>query len=297
MKTLRLFSPLFFLCFAVSTMWCQNKSSDKIRPKWMDKTPEAINHELQYVVVPVFSNDLSAANLKALNELIRYLPRDWKISATEELETISRSSKSGNEWSMDREDTYTLNVKAEGAPEEIVCQQIDMYWELTDGRGYHAYFLYQVASPGTNAVFEEVSTTAMYGVHGLWRSAILPGWGQFYKGSYVKGGLVLGGTVAIVGGIVATESIRKDYARKINQTHNLDQRQLYAKRMDQYALSRNICIGALGALYVYNLIDAIAAPGARRVVVKKGNNRGLAYNIYPTSPDGQSIAMAFNMTF
>ena len=45
--------------------------------------------------------------------------------------------------------------------------------------------------------------------------------------------------------------------------------QTYNSKADNWESGRNICIGAAAALYVYNLIDAVAAKGARRVTVRK----------------------------
>ena len=44
----------------------------------------------------------------------------------------------------------------------------------------------------------------------------------------------------------------------------------YNSLADTWETGRNICIGAAAAIYVYNLIDAFTAKGARRVVVKRG---------------------------
>ena len=49
----------------------------------------------------------------------------------------------------------------------------------------------------------------------------------------------------------------------------------YNTKADNCENIRNICIGGAAALYVYNLIDAIAANGAKRVIIKKKNTRYL----------------------
>lgn len=274
-----------------------DSASDKIVPKWLSRPPKSGNPDLSYTVVPVYTTNLSGAHLQALNELVRYLPRDWKIVSMEELETFNQIRNDNGHYTQDRTDTYTLNVKTEGKPVEISCKLVDSYWKrMSDGR-YQVFFLYQVAAPGSNAVFEETVTTAMYGANGLWRSIIIPGWGQFHKSSYLKGGLVLGGTAVLVGGIVATETLRQDMIAAVNSTHNVQERKYYADKVEQYALGRNICIGALGALYVYNIVDAIAAPGARRIVVKRKGTTGYAFGIYPTTVDGQSVSLALNISF
>lgn len=304
-KTVYRYILFLFCAFSVPYGECLAQkyvqTSDKIVPSWINRQPVSRNSSIQYVLVPVNATNLYSASTLALNELVKFLPRDWNISSVEEINQVQRSRRDESGLSGTKDEVYTLQLRAEGAPVDIECKMVDNYWRQQGNGNYQAYYLYQVAAPGSNADFDETSVTTKYGARGLWRSAIVPGWGQFYKGSYLKGGLILGGTAALVGGIVATETIKSDYVRKIGETHNADQKRLYAKRVDQFSTTRNICIGALGALYIYNLIDAIASPGARRVVVKEikssGGQSGYSYSFYPTSPDGRSIAMAFNLTF
>lgn len=295
---------LLICAFSVSCGECiaqkYIQTSDKIVPSWINKQPSSRNTSIQYVLVPVNTTNLTSASTLALNELVRFLPRDWNISSVEEINQIHRSHRDASGLSGTKDEVYTLELRAEGVPIDIECKMVDNYWRQLANGNYQAYYLYQVAAPGSIADFDETSVTTKYGARGLWRSAIVPGWGQFHKGSYLKGGLILGGTAALIGGVVATETIKTDYARRIGETHDADYKRLYAKRVDQFSTARNICLGALGALYVYNLIDAIAAPGARRVVVKEKGSSGsryASYSFYPTSPDGMSVAMAFNLTF
>lgn len=263
-------------------------ASDKLVPRWVHKQPTARNTGIKYVLVPLSTSSstvLSGSSPAVLNELVRYLPRDWNISSTESMNSVMHSTDGKTGSTFEREDIVTVDVVAQGSPVELRCKLVDSYWERETDGTVQNYWLYQVASPGSPAMFEETSVTTFYGARGLWRSAIIPGWGQFHKGSYLKGGLILGGCAVMAGGIAAVESIRQDYVRRVGETHNVDLRRSYAYKADQLATVRNVCIGVAGALYLYNLIDAIAAPGAKRI------------KVYPTSPDGASLAMALNLTF
>ena len=155
-----------------------------------------------------------------------------------------------------------------------------------------------VPNPNSRFVeYDQFQLTTKYGVRGLWRSAIVPGWGQFHKGANLKGGLILGGSAALAVGIVYTETMRKDYYNKIVKTHNVMEKRIYKTRSDNFAMGRNVCIGALGALYVYNLIDAIVAPGARYVKIQKVNRDGVTYAVAPTMTTTGDPAMAMSITF
>lgn len=110
-----------------------------------------------------------------------------------------------------------------------------------------------------------------------------------YKGSMVKGGCILGGEIALVAALISAESMRASYVKKMKE--NPRQLKLYNTKADQWENIRNVCIGGAAALYVYNLIDAIVAPGARRVVVRKQKTFALLPLV---APDYQGISLVFN---
>lgn len=300
----KLLAVLFLMLSAFNILNAQKviESSEKIKPQWIKSTisiPRG-NDSYEYKLVENEGFSLGSLKESRLHHLGTFLQQTNKIDGVAERtsETVNVDSE------INTHTIHKLSFKTATSIKEFACILVDDYWEAYRSYNgelvYRYYTLYAVSTPGEVADFDEFSTTTFYGARGLWRSAIVPGWGQFHKGSYVKGGLILGGTAVLIGGIVATETVRTDYVRRIGETHNADYKRLYAKRADQFSMARNICIGALGALYVYNLIDAIAAPGARRVVVKEKKTSGsswYSYNITPASPDGMSIGMAFNLTF
>ena len=165
------------------------------------------------------------------------------------------------------------------------------YWEQVRVPGigirYNYYTLYAVTDHPGDFITDDFGTTELYGARGLWRSAIVPGWGQLYKGQTVKGSLILGGCAALAGGIAVTEVLRQDCIRQISQTHEAYQKQAYAVRVNNYATARNVCIGAAAALYVYGLIDSIVSPGARRITVMDRVAGGRRWSAVPAVlPEG-----------
>jgi hypothetical protein len=126
---------------------------------------------------------------------------------------------------------------------------------------------------------------------------IIPGWGQFHKGSNLKGGLILGGTAVCAAGIVFTEGVRADYNTRMLQTYDVNLIRSYQTKRDNFTTARNICIGATAALYLYNLIDAIAAPGAQRLVVKRQDSKGNNYAFVPSVSMEGAPMMTAAITF
>jgi DNA-binding CsgD family transcriptional regulator len=166
----------------------------------------------------------------------------------------------GNIGANKRTQSHKLNVMSKGEPVSIRCKEVDTYWEeVTIGGNEQIRHttLYQVTAPNYNAGFENTYTTTKYGIHGLWRSLIIPGWGQFHKGSNIKGSVFLGGTAVLAGGIVYCQS-RVNNSRKLAaQTHNADHIRIYQNRISNFSMARNVCIGGAAALYIWNLVDAI----------------------------------------
>ncbi|MDE6206563.1 MAG: hypothetical protein K2M55_02020 [Muribaculaceae bacterium] len=267
------------------------QKSTNLRPKWVGNAPKSPAVEYYFVEVHSdASSTLPGARSSVKQEIASNVERTDKVTVSEVFEDKStqRYDAIGNA-SMNSTDSYQLQLNVQGDARPIKSRRIDEYWELTERGGksvldYHA--LYAVERNGANADFSRISSVSSYGVHSLWRSAIIPGWGQFYKGSNLKGGLILGGAVVCAGGIIYTENMRQDYMNKIKKTHNTENIRAYKNKADNFALGRNICIGALAAVYVYNIVDAVVAPGARHIVIKK-NTDGSGYAILPSvSADG-----------
>lgn len=269
----------------------QNKSS--LRPRWMGNVPKG-NHTFYFVEVHTdMASTLSGARSVVLKELSACVEREDKVLVNEIYEDQSKQQYSSpNKVSFTSEDQYHLKLQVDGFSSPIHSRRIDEYW-----KGNNYYALYAVERKGFSADFSGIDVTSRYGVRGLWRSMIVPGWGQFHKGANLKGGLILGGCAALAVGIIFTESQRSDYMDKIGRTHDADFIRDYLHKADNFETVRNICIGTAAALYLYNLIDAIAAPGARRVIVKNRNTRNYAYSIAPGIMRGGTVGVVAAVTF
>lgn len=92
----------------------------------------------------------------------------------------------------------------------------------------------------------------------------VPGWAQLHKGSKGKGIFFILAEAACVGGIVATESMRASYESKYDSTHDVDKKRSYANKADNCANLRNGFIAGAAAVYLWNVIDGIAARGKRK---------------------------------
>lgn len=296
----RTVSLIACLLLGMITIYAQ-ESSDKMKPLWMKRTPMSKTYGICYVPVTVYSTDLQSASTLALNELTKYLPRNWNVTTVTDVERESYMEREGVNTigANKRTQTYKLYVRNEGEPVTIRCKEVDAYWKETRIGGNDQLkhtILYQVIAPNSMMDFETTYTTTQYGVYGLWRSMIVPGWGQFHKGSKAKGAMFLGGTAALAGGMVYCQSRITNSRNLAAQTYNPEHLRIYSRRISNFCMARNVCIGATVALYVWNLVDAVVAPGARRVVVKPAMNLG-EYSLENLNSSADAIGLSAAFTF
>jgi hypothetical protein len=134
------------------------------------------------------------------------------------------------------------------------------------------------------------------GDYGFSARAFVPGLAQFHKGSNLKGGLIIGGEIVFVGGIIVAENLRASNVSKINTTHNATDKQNYINNADNCETMRNVMIGGVVALYVYNIIDGIASKGKKHAGVLGNNNFSITPFAAP-SVDGMTGGLALSFNF
>lgn len=276
----------------------QNTSLDKIKPQWLHKLPVSTNPSFRYDFKSASAATWDIARKNCLTELISSSGLSQGVVVSSDYKSKENVSQVWSNGELTEKVVIDVDTKISAKSKEstLFVENIDEYWTRDNSGTYYLTTLYAISKPGVTPVFDDVERTTKYGALGLWRSAIVPGWGQFYKGSNLKGGLILGGTVVLTGGIIFTESQRSDYVSKIAKVHDANIKRAYATKRDHYATGRNICIGTVAALYIYNLIDAVVAPGARRVVVKSRPN-GTSYAVLPTVTVDGNPGMTASITF
>jgi len=153
--------------------------------------------------------------------------------------------------------------------------------------------LYQVAVTDRPR-FDRTTRTTSYGMAPVVMS-IVPGLGQWYKGSHVKGALLFGGVAACGVGALLFENQRKSNADKVAQNSgSASLIKYYSDKANNNRTLRNVCLGAGAAIWVYNLVDAATAQGARRVLVQSasGGSLSLAPSLMPSGEP--CIQLAYN---
>lgn len=236
------------------------------KPAWISNTPKEQNRTYKFVEVISYGTTLEAARIEGDKKLASNEQLVRAVTVAVDREGVQRVNQIFSNGNLNEVVQNVVDVKTSVRGKEFTLQagRVDEY--VTKERGlYELHTLYMVAVE-PNPVFDNVYLTTKYGFSAR---ALVPGWAQLNKGSTAKGIAILAAEVAAVGGIIFTENERASYESKMRSQPNFAMQ--YKNKADNYETARNCCIGAAAAIYVYNLIDAIVAPGARRVVVKPRN--------------------------
>ena len=266
-----------------------DNKSDRLRPQWMTKQlPNPKSAGYIFVKAEGSGSSLEAARQSCLVELASYLETERGLQINNHFQQHSsmtttknynehRSSNANMAYDFTQTDNFNMEVIEKGRKINMVCRTIDEYWVKT-GDTYFVTTLYTVADQNMygGSYYDRISTTSRYGAAGF--ASVIPGAGQFLKGDVAKGVSFLVADVACAAGIILCESTRAAYAAKVKQQPQYALQ--YSTRANNWATGRNICLGVTAGIWVWNIIDAFAAKGARRVVVKP--QRGY-FSMTPTS--------------
>lgn len=113
----------------------------------------------------------------------------------------------------------------------------------------------------------------------LWRSAILPGWGQAYNGqngkAYAVGAANMALLVGEVGSFLVGDSARQQYLGLKDPGSDFDG--LYGT-WESMAAVNHACFWGMSAAYAFNLVDAVMSSGQPRPTAAR---QGLELSLVP----------------
>lgn len=245
--------------------------STRLKPKWVTSSlPNSGTSNYTFVSATGEGSSLASARQAAFVAMAQKLETERGLTINTNLQIQEKFSQTQTTTNTTYNQVITLDVTENGHRLAIVCREIDEWWIQKNGK-YQIEVLYTVTDKNSSggSYEDNITVTSRYGAAGL--LSVIPGVGQMYKGDMAKGIAILVGEIAIGGGVLLCESTRASYIKKMNEQPKYASE--YNSLADTWATARNICIGAAGALYVYNLIDALTANGARRVVVKQGSTQ------------------------
>lgn len=276
---------LTFVALLLSISVYSTNKSDRLRPQWVTKQiPESNNSSYFFLDAQGNGRSLDVARQSAIANLTTRLMTERGIKVNTALQTKSRTTTTSDYNEMDgvnkkyqyqEVQDFEMEVIEEGDPIKINCRTIDEYWVEKDGV-YTINILYCIENKkGYAKMHDAISTTTSYPYAGF--LSIIPGAGQMYKGDYAKGIPFLVTGIAGATGIILCESTRAAYRAKAVQQPQYAQQ--YQTRANNWGTGTYVCAGITGGIWLWNIIDAFVAKGARRVVVKMNNGN---FSMTPT---------------
>jgi hypothetical protein len=260
------------------------------RPKWVNNTPRELNNSYRFVEVVSEGTSLTAAREDAKLKLAQDEQLQNAISVNVESGLMSKNDESinNNKSNNAYSEVAYVNMTSKGETYRLQARVVDE-WNAGRSKGLiRLHTLYMVAVTD-HPQFDRTYLSTNYGAKPIIMS-LIPGVGQIYKGSAVKGACMLTGVAACSLGALLCENQRKDYHNKMKEQPEFAK--TYNTKSKNWETGRNICLGAAAAVYVYNLIDAAVAKGGRRVTVKS-SSRTLSFQ--PTASfDGVGMALICN---
>lgn len=267
MKLKIILNGMFFLCLLTSYSQTIVDRSSSVKPIWLNEPPKGQAY-VYYTGVGSSDNSIELAKKSALADIISYI----SLSATQTVQVSSTFEKTENrQLGLTGNENYNFNenfvevIKSDG--EKITINGLEKeeeYWQVVSENGkmkYQYWVLMRTLKPGYNG---PRNIKEGYGFAPVWRSAIVPGWGQLYKKEKTKGILILSATAVTVSGIIISQTMYQTNINNAESTHNIDLIEAYLADADTWQTMRNIFSVAAGAIYIYNIVDAITAKGAKK---------------------------------
>ena len=286
MKRLLLYSILVFaqLCaFA--------KTTSGECPPWVNGDyPPKSNDTYYFMVTDGTGKTLNEARADADLGIVGSLMRAAGVTVSgSQIERMLHEER-GTEIDERVTSQYEYNFELDRV--HMAFKAVDTYW-VKNGNTYNCKVLYEVAENPSRVTYDPVEYTTKYGARGLWRSMIIPGWGQMYKKSYAKGVIILALEAGALSTALVFNNQHSSYINKSKATTDPAAIKFYQNKANKARnMSSAFFIGA-GAIYIYNIVDAIMAKGKMRYV--KPNGQGFSFSPYfdPQTNFGLSIAYTF----
>ena len=259
------------------------------KPQWAAKGESYLNNQrsnTSYYFKVVYNSGPNLTDIR--NRRVEALSSEM-ITKNNDIEKLeNHEAENVQNGSAFSKVTYRNNANNRQEIKQFHHKVVDEYYEWSYG-AWQLYTLFAV-SEDEIPVFDNFSSTTSYGAAPVLMS-IIPGVGQMYKGSTLKGICMLGGVAACGLGALFCENERSDYKNKMKEQPQFAQ--TYNTKANNYETARNICIGASAAIWLYNIIDAAVAKGAKRIVISP--NYGSYLSIHPVAtPNSAGVSLTYN---
>ena len=260
------------------------------KPQWVGNTPKELNSTYKFTEVVSTGSSLNAARVNAVHQLAENEQLVSAVQVSVNSGMLTRSSQvtgaSGTNETITED--VDIDVRISGEKYRLQANRVDEYVAKSKYGEIVLHTLFMVAV-NDHPVFDRTYVTTSYGAKPVFMS-IIPGLGQWYKGSKVKGISMFAAEAASVAAIIVCENQRSSYIKKMQEQPKYAD--FYNDKASNWEMGRNISIGLAAGVWVYNIVDAIVAKGAPRIKVRRAGGRD--FSIVPfATPEVSGVSLSY----
>lgn len=269
---------LLLIIFQVFLSYGQNiiEQSSPKRPMWLNEIPSG-KYYIYYSGIGSSEISLSDAKEQAIANVLSGIIMQKGIIVESEIRAYQEENNDEIISQFSREILQTgKTTKIKGLLKE------EEYWTTIKSNGniiYQYWILMKI--PKSSYMENNYIIKQGYGFKPILKSAVLPGWGQFHKGESVKGSIFLISETALISTLFISNYYSQYYSAKAANELDNDRRLFYNDwAYRSYTISVVSGITA-GALYIYNIIDAVVAKGDKKYAFNKMNDLDITADLNP----------------
>lgn len=249
LRLVRMLPRVTMLAWAVVLTACASA-----RPSWTTRPPRGYAHD--FFTGSGVGEDRASARSAAVSAAVARLAEGGRLS----VQVVRRDSSvaterftNGRSLSLDRTDKLVQEIVTTG--QSATVRGLRLHEEYAEQRAgqYESWVL--MALPRTTAVREPPSHAQL-----TLRSAIIPGWGQYTRGSTRKGFALAFGVAASIPAAIAFTSLRSGNEARAESAAIQANRESYTRQANQYRTLATVTIASTVAMWGYGIVDAASSP-------------------------------------
>ena len=226
------------------------------KPDWIKEVPKGFSYDY-FSGFGVSSTSYKEAKNIGINDAIK------RIGEKKGVEVTAITDYKQIEEDYQYEDFFSEEIQTKVLPAELygLAEEESYYCKLEENNKikYEWYILVRIPKAKIE-ISKKPPTKFSY----VWRSALIPGWGQFYKKQTKKGYIFLSSETILITTALLSNYLSIYYNDKAKSTSDISVRKDY---MDWSDTAEAIAITtgiAAGILYIYNIFDATLSKGPKQ---------------------------------
>ncbi len=257
---------IFVINFSLYSSEIINPSQKKL-PDWIKNTPKGKYYDY-YNGVGTSGKSISDAKKLAISDAIFTIVMQGKIEIDSKIftSTSENTISNGRNTNTTIRDSVISEVMIKGKSSYIIgLRSEEEHWHTKKsekGLLYDYWILMKVPKPEYRGL--KIPDQKGYGFPPVWRSVLIPGWGQFYKGEPKKGWRFLISETVFVSSFFVSNYFSQNYSRKAENETDYERRKFYNNWSNSSYTIGTVSGIVAGAIYFYNIFDSITSKGAKK---------------------------------